>query len=250
MRTWLLVALLLALAVRGSADAPSDLAGRLKALRSPEPLAARLGLQLRLERTLHHKTVKGEASLRLDVDEDEGGLRMRWDAAVLREADAEEQERDQSPDRLTPVREALKELDPGRVAHLLDQVGTLAGLTKGVPIEESVESHEGREARRLVYAFQPRLSSLEAYYLHHSKGRFTVWIAADGTPLSSESVATFEGKTSRMFGRFGGTTTVRTQYAAQGGRLTVAERETNDLRSHEDGGEAEHTWQRFVVTRR
>jgi hypothetical protein len=250
MRTWLLVALLLALVLRASADAPSDLAGRLKGFRSPEPVAASVELQLRLERTLHHKTVKGEASLRLAVDEDEGGLRMRWESAALREADAEEQERDQSPDRLTPVREALKELDPGRVAHLLDQEGTLAGLTKGVPIEENVENREGREARRLVYAFQPRLSSLEAYYLHHSKGHFTVWIAADGTPLSSESVATFEGKTSRIFGRFRGTTTVRTQYAGEGGRLRVAEREIDDRRSHEDGGEEEHTWQHFVVTRR
>jgi hypothetical protein len=56
---------------------------------------------------------------------------MRWESAALREADAEEQERDQSPDRLTP-----------------------------------------------------------AYYLRDSKGRFTVWIAADGTPLSSESATT------------------------------------------------------------
>jgi len=115
-----MVALLLALAVRASADAPSDLAGRLKEFRSREPLVASLELQLRLERTLRHKTAKGEASLRLDVEEDEGGLRMRWESAALREADAEEQERDQSPDRLTPVREALKELDPGRVAHLLE----------------------------------------------------------------------------------------------------------------------------------
>jgi len=144
----------------------------------------------------------------------------------------------------------MKELDPGRVAHLLDQVGTLAGLTKGVPIEQSVENLEGREARRLVYTFQPRLSSLEAYYLHDSKGRFTVWIAADGTPLSSESLATFDGKTSRIFGRFQGTTTVRTQYAAEHGRLRVAEREMDDRRSLEDGREVTHTWQRFVVSPR
>src|SRR5262249_50856197 len=110
--------------------------------------------------------------------------------------------------------------------------------------------YEGREARRLVYRFQPRLTWTEAYYLQRSEGRFTVWIAPDGTPLASESRATFEGKTSRMFGRFHGSTTIHTRYAADGGRLWVAERDLDDMRSREDGGEVERRSERFVVTRR
>jgi hypothetical protein len=144
----------------------------------------------------------------------------------------------------------LKELDPVRLGHLLDQAGTVAGLTKGPPAEEAADTYEGREARRLVYRFSPRLSWTDAYYLKHSEGRFTIWIAADGTPLASESVASFEDKTSRMFGRFKGTARVDTRYAAEGGRLRVAERDMDEADSREDGSQTERTVRRFVLERR
>jgi len=233
-----------------AADGAADLAGRLQAFRTPGPVAATLRLELRLERTLHHQNANGQASVRLDVDEDDRGTRVRWEPAVLREADAEERQHDASPERLLPVREALKELDPLRLEHLLDQAGTVAGLTKGAPAEESSESYEGRAARRLVYRFQPRLSWTDAYYLKHSEGRFTIWIAPDGTPIASESLASFDGKTSRMFGRFKGTTRVSTRYAAEDGRLRVAERDVDEADSREDGAEAEHTVRRFLLERR
>ena len=244
------IALLGLMARAAGADGASDLAGRLQALRLPGPVAATLRLELHLERTLHRKTTSGQASVRLDVDEDDRGIQIRWEPAVLREADEEERQRDASPDRLLPVREALKELDPIRLEHLLDQAGTVAGLTKGPPAEEAVDAYEGHEARRLAYRFRPRLSWTDAYYLKHSEGRFTIWIAADGTPLASESVASFEGKTSRMFGRFKGTTRISTRYAAEGGRLRVAERDVDEADSRDDGGEAEHTIRRFVLERR
>jgi hypothetical protein len=232
------------------ADGASDLAGRLQALRSPGPVAATLRLELRLERTLHHTTVNGRASVRLDVEEDGRGTHVHWEPAVLREANEEERQHDASPDGLRPVREALKELDAVRLGHLLDQAPTVAGLTKGPPAEEDAESYEGHEARRLVYRFQPRLSWTDAYYLKHSEGRFAIWIAPDGTPIASESVASFEGKTSRMFGRFKGTTRITTRYAAEDGRLRVAERDVDEADSREDGGEAEHAVRRFVLERR
>jgi hypothetical protein len=238
------------LARPAGADGAADLARRLQGLRAPGPISAALRLDLALEHTSHGQSAKGEASITLDVDEDATGLRQRWDPALLRDADAEAHERDARSDRLTPIREAMKELDPSRVAHLLDQAGTLAGLTRGTPPEESAGTWEGHEARRLVYRFDPRMSWTEAYYARRREGKVTVWIAADGTPLASESVASFEGKTSRMFGRFKQTTTIRTRYAVEDDRLRVAERETDDLASHDDGGEVQHASSRFVVTRR
>jgi hypothetical protein len=53
-----------------------------------------------------------------------------------------------------------------------------------------------------------------------------------------------------MFGRFKGTTRVTTRYAAEDGRLRVAERDVDEADSREDGGEAEHTVRRFVLERR
>jgi hypothetical protein len=248
MRSALALAPLLVLAAtQARTDGASELARRLEAFRSPGPVAATLRLELILERTLHHKTARGEAAVSLRVDEDETGLRVRWEPRLLRDASAEERERDQASDRLSPVREAMTELDPARLGHLLDQVGTLAGLTRGAPIEDEAEVHEGREGRRLVYRFTPRLSWADVQYLRQSEGRFTLWIATDGTPLASESRATFEGKTSRTFGRFKGTTTVRTTYATEGGRLRVAKREHDELVSREDGGDVQQTVERFVL---
>src|SRR5262245_48123727 len=250
MRIGLVATLCVAIpAARAGADGSADLARRLEELRAPGAVAATLALELKLERTSHNVTARGEAAVRVDMDEDATGLRVRWDPALLRDADAEAHERDAKADRLTPVREALRELDPSRLAHLLDQAGTLAGLTRG-PAEESAGTWEGREARRLVYRFDPRMSWTEAYYARHREGRLTVWIAADGTPLASESAASFEGKTSRMFGRFKQTTTIRTRYALEDARLRVTERESDDLGSHDDGAEVEHSWSRFVLTRR
>jgi len=243
-------ALLGLLPVAAGADGASDLARRLQALRAPGPVAATLRLELRLERTLHRTTVNGQASVHLDVEEDDRGTHVHWEPAVLRAANDEERKHDASPDRLLPLREALKELDPVRLDHLLDQAATIAGLAKGPPAEEAAESYEGREARRLTYRFQPRLSWTDAYYVRHREGRFTLWIAPDGTPIASESVASFEGKTSRMFGRFKGTTRVVTRYAAEGGRIRVADRDVDEAESREDGGEAEHTVRRFVLERR
>jgi hypothetical protein len=249
MRFAVFSALALALAAREarSGDAAERLAQRLEAFRTPGAVSLDVRLDLRLEHTLHKSTAKGEESLSVGVAQDAGGLTVRWESDLLRRAAEESQERDRMPAQLTPVREALKELDPARLEHLLDQVHTLASLTRTATLEEHHERWEGQEALRLVYRFKPRLSWTEAYYAHTREGRLTLWIAADGTPLASESVASFEGKTSRMFGRFKGTTTVRTRYLADGGRLRVAEREVDDLRSHEDGGEVDHVWQRFVL---
>ncbi|HUL78787.1 MAG TPA: hypothetical protein VL691_16100 [Vicinamibacteria bacterium] len=235
------------LAAPAGTGAASDLSRRLASLRSPAPVAVRLRLDLRLERTLHKKTAKGEASLRVEVEEDAAGLHVRWEPGLLRDANEEERGHDQDPDRLTPLREGMKELDPARLGHLLDQAGSLAGLTRGDPVEEAVETFEGKEARRLVFRFSPRLSWTEQYYLRRSDGRFTVWIAADGTPLASASEASFEGKTSRAFGRFKGSATVRTHYAVEGGRLRVAERDADERNSRDDGGEVEHVSRHFVL---
>jgi len=235
------------LAAPAGAGGKSDLARRLESLHAPAPAAVSLRLDLRLERTVHGKTAKAEASFHVDVEEGPAGLRVLWEPDLLRQANEEERAHDGDAQRLTPLRDGLKELDPARIGHLLDQAGSLAGLTKGDLVEEAAEAFAGKEARRLVFRFSPRLSWTEQYYLRRSEGRFTVWVAADGTPLASASEASFEGKTSRTFGRFKGLATIRTRYAVDGGRLRVAERDTEETNSRDDGSEAEHVSLHFVL---
>jgi hypothetical protein len=117
-------------------EGSADLAKRLDAFRSPGPIAATLRLELRQERTTHHKTSTGEAALSVELDQGPTSLGVRWDASALANASEEERKHDRSPDGLTPIRDAMKELDPARLSHLLDQTATLVGLTSDAPVEE------------------------------------------------------------------------------------------------------------------
>ena len=228
----------------------TDLVGRLAALRAPGPATVSVRLDLTEEFTLKHTKVKGEASVRVSVDDDGAGLNVRWEKKSIGESDAEEKRAEGDANALTPLRDAMRELDPARISHLLDQVGTVSGLTKGTPVEEKNLPFEGREARCLVYGFTPRVSGSDRYFLRNSEGRISVWIDLDGTPLASESVATFEGKTSRNFGRFKSATTVKTRYAVVRGRLRVAERDMDEQMSRDDGAEVRHTVKHFLIEER
>ena len=248
--TRIVIPLLLAAALPARAESLPDLTNRLQALPPPGPVAATLRLELRLERTLHKKTVSAETSLQIDVDEDDAGLRVRWAPSVLSDVDAEARDADRESDRLVPLREAMKELDPARISHLLNQVHTVLGIAKGVPVEDKQESYEGREAHRLVFKFEPRLPWTEQYYARRKEGRLTVWVTPDGVPLASESKATYEGKTSRMSGRFEGSTVIRTRYSFEGSRLRVSDRESDEMKSRDDGGEVQRSHMHFVLTGR
>ena len=248
--TRIVIPFLLAASFPARAESLPDLTNRLQALPAPGPVAATLRLELRLERTLRKKTANAETSLQIDVDEDDAGLRVRWPPSVLNAVDAEAREADREHDRLVPLREAVKELDPARIGHLLNQVHTILGIAKGTPVEDKQESYEGREAHRLVFRFEPRLSWTEQYYARRKEGRLTIWVSADGVPLASESKATYEGKTSRMSGRFEGSTTIRTRYALEGSRLRVADRDSDEMTSRDDGGEVERSHMHFVLTAR
>jgi hypothetical protein len=246
----IIIPILLATGGPVRAETLPSLANRLQALAAPGPVSATLRLDLRLERTLHGKTAGAEASLEVDVDQDDASLRVRWAPSLLKAVDAEERQADQEADRLVPLREAVKELDPARIGHLLDQVHTLLGIARGAPVEDRPESYEGHEAHRLVFRFEPRLSWTEQYYARRKEGRITIWVSPEGVPLASESKATYEGKTSRMSGRFEGSTIIRTRYALEGSRLRVADRDSEEMKSRNDGGEVERSHMHFVLTGR
>jgi hypothetical protein len=248
--TRIVIPFLLAAALPAPAESLPDLTSRLQALPAPGAVAARLRLDLRLERTLHKKTASAETSLTVDVDQDDAGLRVHWAPSVLNDVDAEARAADREAEHLVPLREAVKELDPARIGHLLNQVHTILGIVKGSPVEDKPDTYEGHEAHRLVFKFEPRLPWTEQYYARRKEGRLTIWVSPDGVPLASESKASYEGKTSRMSGRFEGSTIVRTRYAFEGSRLRVADRESDEMTSRDDGGEVQRSHMHFVLTAR
>lgn len=206
-----------------------DLLGSLGRLAAKDPVKGTL--VLKFHKTMSHdkksKEVQGEVQLGLSADGE--GLGLRWPQATLRQANEEESARDRDPRLGTPLRDAMKDLDPGRVTHLLDQGLILRGLiSEATLLEEKPDSYEGHEARLFVLGFPVRLSDFLRSRLIHSEGRLKVWVGSDGLPLASESLAVWNGKTSRFFGAFEGRTFIRTQYQKVGDRLVVRHRQTEE----------------------
>lgn len=221
----------------------------LAALQAKAPLRATVDLASWAQHTLKKQTVTGQAEVVVEAEEDPAGLRITWPDRLFRELDAEARAHDRDHGLPTPSRDAVKELDPGRVRHLLDQAGTLRGLVREATfLEEKADTLDGRPVRLRIYRFTPRLSWSEEYHLQHSEARLKLWLDGEGLPVASESSVAYDGKTSRMFGRYLGNTTIETRYQHVGDRILVASRETRTFHSVDDGAEEERSRQVFRIS--
>lgn len=177
------------------------------------------------------------AELSIELSVGPSGLALTWDGGLLRRADEEERARDRRAGAGMPLREAMKELDPGRVAHLLDQRASLLGMFgQGTLMKVEESAYEGRPARKLELSVPVRVSDdrLRAR-VSRSEGRLVIWIGADGAPLASELSLSYEGRMGRIFGRFSGESTIRTRYGVAGDRIFVAHRDSAEVSSDDAG---------------
>jgi hypothetical protein len=216
----------------GDVDAAKAAIGRLDA---KEALAGRLSEIY--ERQLGADAHKVRADLALDLKADTTTLDLAWDQTLLRRADAEERSRDRSAGGSMPLREALKELDPGRVSHLLDQRASLLGLLgQGKVLKASEGSFEGHPARKLELGVPVRVDDdLLRARVSASEGRLTIWLDADGLPVASELELSYSGRKGRVFGRFESRSTIRTKYGVKGDRIFVAHRDTAESFTDDSG---------------
>ena len=170
----------------------------------------------------------GGSTLALEVKSEPASLSLTWSGDLLRQADAEERSRDKGAESGMPMREAMKELDPGRVAHLLDQRASLLGmLADGKLLKSEGGTFEGHPARRLELEIPVRVGDdLLRPRVAKREGRLVLWLGPDAVPLASEIHTSYEGRMSRLFGRFEDETTIRTRYGVSGDRIYVAHRDT------------------------
>lgn len=246
--TWTALGAVLFLTAATGRSAAPDMLETLAGLGAKSPAKATVQLELWSRHTLKKQAVTGQGTVSVETEDDPSGLRIQWPDRQLREVDAEARAHDRDHGRATPLRDAVKELDPVRVRHLLDQSGTLLGLIRGATfLEEKADVLDGHASRLLVYRFVPRLSWSEEYHLKKSEARLKLWLDGAGLPVASESSVTYEGKTSRMFGRYAGRIVVRTRYQKVQDRLLVAYRETLTFHSADDESEEERGRQVFRI---
>lgn len=179
----------------------------------------------------------GGAQISIQLQASPASLDLSWDGALLRSADEEERSRDKDLSGGMPLREAMKELDPGRVAHLLDQRASLLGMIgQGTLLKAEDGAYEGHPARKLELSLPVRVSDdrLRAR-VSRSEGHLILWIGTDGAPLASELHLFYEGRMGRIFGRFSDESTLRTRYGVQGDRIFVAHRDSAEATADDAG---------------
>ncbi len=212
------------------ADGPSDLRASLQRLQSPSPVRVNLSYATRQETTRDKKPELSQASLQLRVGEDGGGLHVDWNLPQVETANLEELNRDRDSHSATPSRDAMKDLDAGRLSHLLNQAEVLTHLLEGAQFkEERSEAYQGKPAKVLVFTFKPRIAPAHQARVSRSEATLKIWIGADGLPLATESMMQYEGRHSRFFGLFRSRSRVETAYAVMNGRLMVATRISEDF---------------------
>ncbi len=214
------------------ADGPSDLRGSLQRLQGHAPVQMNLDYATAQDATRNQKTQHSEGSIRLRVGEDGSGLHVDWNLRELEAANREEDLRDLDSHAPTPLRDAMKDLDAGRLNHILNQAEVLSHLLDGTQFkEERNEAYQGRSARVLEFTFKPRIASAYQDRASHAKGMLKIWIGGDGLPLATESQMQYDGRHGRFFGLFSVHSRIETTYAVLGGRLVVASRTSEDFLS-------------------
>jgi hypothetical protein len=225
MRTAFQLAALLVLPTLAWADGPSDLRASLDNLHGHALVKVSMAYSNRTEATSLLRPVTSQGSLQVKLIEDGSGLHEDWDLAEMEAANREKRETS-----LSPIQDAMKELDARRLDQLLNQAEVLTRFLDASSFKsEDAGLYEGKPARVLIFTFSPAIRPDLQGRLTHSEATFKVWIGEDGRPMASESFTDHEGRHTRPYGRFHNRSLVKTTYAIFGRRLVVASRISDDL---------------------
>ncbi len=229
------IALLFASVLALHAEALSELKAALSRLPGRDPVQIRLSYKTARDVSRHGAQASSGTQVAVDVLEDPQSLKLIWDANDARRVNEEARVHDHDSRSATPLREAMKDLDPGRLNHLVNQAEILAGLLEDSRfISESAQAFEGKPARLLTFSFTQRLPAALRSRLIHSDAGLKVWVDGQGLPIASESITHYAGRHGRIFGSYSGASQMLTHYAVFKDRLIVAARSTEETQT-EDG---------------
>lgn len=220
------------------ADGRGDLASAVGRFQSSGSVQARIDFQLWTRQILGKQSSIHQSEVKALLQEDEESLRITWPKAAMADLMLKEERAARGEVPTTAIRDQMKELDPGRIHHLLDQAAVLRHpVDVSRFVSEQTDTWEGKPARLVLFEFNPRVPENKAGRLSRRSGSLKVWIAADGTPFASSEVAEYEGKMGRFFGAFHSKTDTETRYAVMQGRIVAIHREVLESSSESDGSE-------------
>jgi hypothetical protein len=123
------------------------------------------------------------------------GLRITWSPSLLARAEAEERERLQNPDALTPTRDAIGDLRTLALDRALDAVPEmLRSLHDASLLEDKVEPFEGTPTRVLLLQVKPPIAARDRKYVKDVEATARVWLDPDGVPLAAQRRVLLKGR--------------------------------------------------------
>lgn len=215
------------LALSLSANGLDDLRAALQKLPGFEPVKATLEHSFWRQITDDKKPTVSQGKISAQLEDGPQGLKVTWAKATLQQAGKEIAAQEREPERSTPTRTALRNVDPLETAEALNHAeALLRDLAQAQVTEEKAEAWQGHPARLLVLKLTPKIPEQQKKYLKELKVEGKVWIGPDGLPLAFSSSVAFKG--SRMFISFEGGNTQELQFTRVGNRLIVTRATSED----------------------
>ena len=212
--------LLLSMTLPMMASGLDDLRVALNRLPGTEPVKASLDHSFWRQIIDDKKPVISQGHVSAQVEENSQGLRILWARPTLQQAAKELNIQERDPDRATPTRTALKNVDALDVGETLNHAeALLRDLTQAQLQEERAETWQGRPAKVLLLKLAPKIPESQRKYMKELKVDGKVWIGPDGLPLAFTSVVAYRG--SRLFITFEGGNSQDLQFVRVGNRLVV-----------------------------
>lgn len=192
----LALALTLAATPLAHADGLADLKAALARLQAQTPLKATLDVKTTQRQgegaDAHEK--QGQASIALE--DGSRGLQVLYAKDTLARMDAESRQLARDSKAKTPTVLALGKLDAGDILPMASATGSLLrGLEENVFKAEKPDTWNGKPARVLTFSVPvDKVPEQQRKYVKQFDSTVSIWIAADGTPLASETHTSVKGR--------------------------------------------------------
>jgi hypothetical protein len=219
--------LVLSLALPLSANGLDELRAALQRLAGGEPVKATLEHSFWRQTTDDKKPTVSQGKISAQLEDGPQGLKVIWAKPTLQQAGKELAAQEREPERGTPTRTALRNVDPLETSEALNHAeALLRDLAQAQVTEEKAEPWQGHPAKLLVLKLTPRIPENQKKYMKELKVEGRVWVGSDGLPLAFSSSVAYKG--SRLFISFEGGNSQELQFARVGNRLVVTRATSED----------------------
>jgi len=227
------------------ADGLADLKGALARLQAQTTLKATLDVKTFERRGDGADAIEKQGQASIVIEDGARGLQVLYGRDTLARMEAEQRQLARDPRAKTPTVWAIGKLDSSEIVPMTAAASVLSrSLEEAQFRAEKTDTWNGKAARLLSFSIPiDKLTPEQRKYVKAFDGTLSVWIAADGTPLASETHVTVKGRAFVVIS-FDAVDDWSTTYAVLGDRLVALRAENHSTSS----GAGEHGEQRVVKT--